>query len=55
MSKYQPEMTQVETARLVELITLASDMASDLHEFGSENADHYQQQLDKWTPLSPKP
>jgi hypothetical protein len=52
VNPHKPETTEVETARLVELITLASDMASDLHDFGSENADHYRQQLDKWAPKS---
>lgn len=41
---------EVETKKLVELVVLASNMAADLADFGSENADYYIKQIKKWKP-----
>jgi hypothetical protein len=53
--KKRPKATTVATVsvrmdRLVDLVLLASQMASDLQDFGSKNAAKYNRALDKWCP-----
>lgn len=49
--KAKPVATiDVRMDRLVDLVMLASQMASDLQDFGSKNAAKYNRALDKWRP-----
>lgn len=49
-SKKKKGIVEVKTQQLVKLVVLASSMASDLADFGSENADYYIKQIKKWKP-----
>ena len=51
MKKKKPNgSVEVKTKQLVKLVVLASNMASDLADFGSENADYYIKQIKNWKP-----
>lgn len=55
MSKKKPKAKpgatiSVRVDRLVDIVLLASQMASDLQDFGSKNAAKYNRALDKWRP-----
>jgi hypothetical protein len=44
-----PKTITIEEDQLIKLLALASSMADDLRDFGSENANYYNQQLNNWT------
>jgi ABC-type transporter Mla subunit MlaD len=52
--KPKPEIrftpTPVDPRQLVALLSAASQMADDLRDFGSENAEYYATFLDDWSP-----
>jgi hypothetical protein len=51
MKKKKPNgSVEVKTKQLVKLVVLASNMAADLADFGSENADYYIKQIKNWKP-----
>lgn len=49
MKKEKPKSITIEEDQLIKLLVLASNMADDLRDFGSENAEYYNQQLNNWT------
>lgn len=49
MKKEQPKIVRVEEDQLVKLLVLASCMADALQDFGSEDAEYYNEQLNNWT------
>jgi hypothetical protein len=44
-----PKTITIEEDQLIKLLALASGMADDLRDFGSENANYYNEQLNNWT------
>jgi len=49
MKKEKPKSITIEEDQLIKLLVLASNMADDLRDFGSENAEYYNEQLNNWT------
>ena len=49
MKKEKPKTITIEEDQLINLLILASNMADDLLDFGSENAEYYNEQLNNWT------
>ena len=45
----KPKVIKIKEDQLIKLLVLASNMADDLRDFGSENAEYYSKQLSKWS------